>query len=286
MPQVVEGKQIAQDVLTNLKGRVEKLKANGKEAALAVVLVGNDHPSRTYVRKKGETARAVGITFFKFEYPDSISQSELMAEMKKIQSEHKLTGMILQLPVPNALWPVARDIADSIDITIDVDCLSYAALGRVLMRTNPLVPPTPGAIMHILSSYGVTLEGKEICLVGRGDLIGKPLVAMLAHEPVTFTVCGKATKELHKYTARADIIISGVGKKDLITGDMVKPGAVVVDAGVCFVDGKMYGDIEFDSVAARAELVTPTPGGVGPITVAKLLENTVKVAERMDNSNM
>lgn len=276
---IVDGKTIAENITQGLKPRVESLKKKGINPALAVVIVGNDQPSHTYVRKKSETAQKLGITFFKFAYPADIKKQDLIAEIERIQKENKLHGLIIQLPVPETLWPSTRELANHINIDIDVDCLSHLALGRILMNESPLDPPTPAAIMEILKYYKVDLQGKEICLIGRGSLIGKPLGAMLMHYPVTFTVCSRATPDLSAYTKKADIIITGVGKKDLVTGSMVKKGAVVVDAGVCFVDGKMYGDIEFDSIATKASLVTPTPGGVGPITVAKLISNTVQVAE-------
>jgi len=281
MENIIDGRKIAQEITAGLKQRVKDLKTQHKEAALAVVIVGNDQPSHTYVRKKGEAASNIGITFFKFEYPASIAKDQLIKEIKKIQSEHHLTGLILQLPVPDKLWPSTREIVNYIDIAIDVDCLSYTSLGRVLMHESPLVPPTPGAIMEILKYYKVDLIGKEVCLVGRGDLIGKPLAGILMHEPVTLTVCGRSTANLGSYTKTADIIITGVGKKGIVTGEMVKEGVVVIDAGTCFVDGKLCGDVDFDTVKDKAALITPVPGGVGPVTVAKLLENTVKVAEAL-----
>lgn len=279
MAQIVDGKKIADEILDNLKARVQQLKDKGTAPALAVVRVGNDKPSITYVKKKEESAQKIGVDFFKYEITDGTDKKGLIARIREIQKEHKLSGMILQLPVPEHLWPSTREIVNQIDINIDVDCLSHQALGRVMMNESPLIPPTPGAIMEILKYYKVDLQGKEVCLVGRGDLIGKPLAAMLQHQPVTLTTCGRSTKDLSHYTKTADIIITGVGRKDLVTSEMVKDGAVVIDAGVCFEDGKMYGDINFESVSQKASLVTPTPGGVGPITVAKLLENTVKVAE-------
>ena len=279
MTQIVNGNKIADEILDNLQARVQKLKEKDVKPALAVVRVGNDKPSITYVKKKGEAAEKIGLTFFKFEIADDADKDTLITRIKEIQKEHKLSGLILQLPVPEKLWASTREIVNNIDIGIDVDCLSHQALGRVMMNESPLVPPTPGAIMEILKYYKVDLQEKEVCLVGRGDLIGKPLAAMLVHEPVTLVTCGRSTKDLSKYTKTADIVITGVGKKDLVTGDMIKDGAVVIDAGVCFEDGKMYGDINFESVKEKSSLITPTPGGVGPITVAKLLENTVKVAE-------
>jgi len=246
---------------------------------LAVVMAGENKPSQTYVKKKGESARDIGVDFFKFDFPDSVSQEELIKQLWEIQAQNDLSGLIIQLPLPERLWEVRREIINQINQDIDVDCLTDASLGQVLIGNNLLVPPTPGAIMEILKYHQIDLNGKELCLVGRGDLIGKPLAAILAHQPITLVTCGKSTTDLAHYTKTADIIITGVGKKDLLTGAMIKEGAIVIDAGVCFENEKMYGDIEFETVSKKAALVTPTPGGVGPITVAKLLENTVKVAE-------
>ena len=248
MVQIADGKEIADKILDNLQARVQKLNKKGIKPALAVVLVGDNKPSQTYVKKKGEAAEKIGLAFFKFAYPKTIGKEELIAELKKIQSDYELSGLILQLPIPENLRAYTRQIVNNIKIEIDVDCLSHLALGRVMMNESPLVPPTPGAIMEILKHYQVDLQGKEVCLVGRGDLIGKPLAAMLADQPVTLVVCGKSTPDLSVYTKRADIIISGVGKKDLITGAMIKEGGVVIDAGVSFEGDKMFGDINFESV--------------------------------------
>ncbi|MCX6785755.1 MAG: bifunctional methylenetetrahydrofolate dehydrogenase/methenyltetrahydrofolate cyclohydrolase [Candidatus Komeilibacteria bacterium] len=281
---IVDGNKIAASILTGLKARVEKLKKNKVKPALAVVIVGNDKPSHTYVKKKGESALQIGVDFFKFELPDNTDKETLITRIREIQKEHDLSGLIVQLPLPEKLSADTRKIVNGINSEIDVDCLTYGALGRVLMGQSDLFPPTPGAILEILKYHQIDLTGKEVCLVGRGELIGKPLAAILQNYPVTLTVCGRSTKDLSVYTKRADIVICGVGKKDLLTGEMIKEGAVVIDAGVCFVDGKMYGDINFESVSKKASLVVPTPGGVGPITVAKLLENTVKVAELRINN--
>jgi len=279
MATIVDGKKIAAYILDDLATRVESIKKQGVKPALAVVRVGDNKPSITYVRKKEESARKISVDFFKFEYADGTDRETLITQIKEIQDKHRLSGMILQLPVPEHLWPFTREIVNHIDIGIDVDCLSHLALGRVMMKESPFTPPTPGAIMEILKYHKVDLQGKELCLIGRGDLIGKPLAAMLAHQPVTLVTCGKSTTDLSHYTKTADIIVTGVGKKDLVTGEMVKEGVIVIDAGVSFEAGVMYGDINFESVSKKASIITPTPGGVGPITVAKLLENVVKSAE-------
>ncbi len=279
MATIVDGKKIAQEILDKLKPRVEDLKQKGFNPRLAVVLIGDDKPSRTYVRRKGEACERIGIEFSLHKYPDDVEEEKMISEVKRIQQEKKLSGMIIQLPLPQHLD--TKKVINYINPDIDVDCLTYVNLGKLLIGKNGFRPPTPGAIMEILNYHGIDLYGKYITLIGRGELIGKPLANILFHEEVTFSVCNKTTKRLEDFTLNSDVIISGVGKHNLVTGKMIKPEAVVIDAGTTFVNGKMYGDIEFESVEKVASLVTPTPGGVGPITVAKLLENTVTCAENI-----
>jgi len=281
MATIVDGRKIAAKILENLRRRVQKLKRKGATPMLAVVLVGDDKPSHTYVRQKQKAAEQIGVEFLRCAYPTAIGKDALIAEIKKIQKRHKLSGLIIQLPVPEKLWPHTREIVNNIDINIDVDCLSHLALGKVLMNASPLVPPTPGAILEILRYYKINLKGKNVCLIGRGDLIGRPLTAILTHEPVALSVHGRATKNLSDFTKTADIIITGVGKKNILTAPMVKKGVVVIDAGITFADKKIGGDVDFAGVAKKAGLITPVPGGVGPITVAKLLENTIISAENL-----
>ena len=281
MTTIVDGRKIAAEILENLRGRVKKLKRKHITPALAVVLVGDDKPSHTYVRQKQKAAEQIGVKFFHCVYPAAIDKDELIAEIKKIQKQHKLSGLIIQLPVPEKLWSHTREIVNNIDIKIDVDCLSHLALGRVLMNASPLEPPTPGAILEILRYHKINLKGKNVCLIGRGDLIGRPLAAMLTHEPVALSIHGRATKNLSDFTKTADIIITGVGKKNILTAPMVKKGVIVIDAGITFTGNEIGGDVDFASLAKKASLITPVPGGVGPITVAKLLENTVINAENL-----
>lgn len=271
---IVDGKKIASDILADVRIRVDKLKKNGHTPRLAVVLVGDDKPSHTYARKKQQAAECIGIEFLRCAFPADITKDALIAEILQIQADHELSGMIIQLPVPEKLWPHTREIVDHIDINIDVDCLSHRALGRVLMGASPLVPPTPGAIMEILRYHRVDLHGKHVCLIGRGDLIGRPLAAMLMHEHVALSVHGRATQNITDFTKTADIIITGVGKPDILTAKMVKDGVIVIDAGIVFKGHQISGDVDFAGVAPKASIITPVPGGVGPITVAKLLENT------------
>jgi methylenetetrahydrofolate dehydrogenase (NADP+)/methenyltetrahydrofolate cyclohydrolase len=266
---IINGKKIAENILKKLKTEVSRAKS---VPVLAVVLVGDDKPSATYIRNKEAAAKAVGIKFLLYKFPASISEEQLIGKIRGIQNQ-ALDGIIIQLPLPRKFDK--KKVLNELKPQIDVDCLSWVSLGKLVIADNHLVPPSPGAVLEILKFHKINLTGKHVVLVGQGDLIGKPLTNILIHMPVTLTTCNKETRNLGKITREADILITGVGKKNLITGDMVKKGAVVIDAGVSFSDGKMYGDVDFASVSKKASLLTPTPGGVGPITVAKLLENTV-----------
>ncbi len=270
---VVNGKKIADSILQKLKLRIQKQKLR---PSLAVVLVGDDKPSATYIRKKAEAAKSIGVKFYLHKFPANIAESKLIAEIKKIQ-EQKLSGIIVQLPLPKNLDK--KKVLNALKPDLDIDFLTWESLGKLVIAENVLIPPSPGAILEILNYYKINLKGKNIVLVGQGDLIGKPLTNLLMHMPVTLTTCNKDTKHLDRITKTADILITGVGKANLIKSGMVKKGAIVIDAGVSFVGKKMYGDINFDEVSKIASIITPTPGGVGPITVAKLLENVVAIAK-------
>lgn len=267
---IADGSKISQTILERLRKQVASKKLRPH---LAVVLVGQDPASRTYVRKKQEAALSIGVKFSLHQYPEHISTETLIDELGRIQKDSTLTGIIVQLPLPPGIEK--QQVLNKLNPALDVDYLSWVNLGKLVIGENPLVPPTPGAILEILNFYKIPLRGKHIVLVGGGDLIGKPLANILIQMPVTLTVCGKETRDLASFTRQADILITGVGKPELIRKDMVKKGVVVVDAGVSFRGKKMFGDVAFGEVSKKAALITPTPGGVGPITVAKLLENTV-----------
>jgi methylenetetrahydrofolate dehydrogenase (NADP+)/methenyltetrahydrofolate cyclohydrolase len=270
---IVDGKKISLEILKKLKNKVSKMK---QKPHLAVILVGEDKASETYVKNKQTAALEVGIRFSLYKYPEKIDEEKLVQSIKEIQKKD-LDGIIVQLPLPKKFDK--KKILNALDPAVDVDCLSWVSLGKIMVNEHNLVPPSPGAILEILNHYKIDLKGKHVVIVGQGDLIGKPLTNILVHLPVTLSICNKETKNLSQMTKQADILITGVGKQNLISANMLKPGVVVIDAGVSFSKGKIYGDINFDEVAKVASLVTPTPGGVGPITVAKLLENTVSIAE-------
>ena len=203
---------------------------------------------------------------------------ELVQEVDRIQREEKLSGLIVQLPLPEPLY--TSEVLNAIPSHIDVDCLTNTNLGRLIMNTATIVPPTPGAVMSILHHLNVDLVGKNVTVVGVGALVGKPLSIMFMNARASVTTCNSATKDMKKKCLTADIIVTGVGKKDLLRGSMVKKGAIVIDTGIAYDEGKMHGDVSMKEVEKKARFVTPTPGGVGPLTVAHLLYNTVLCAEK------
>jgi len=271
---IVDGKSIADGILKGLKAQVGK---NKRQPRLAVVLVGQDPASFTYVRKKEEAALGIGMHFSLFHYPASIGTDGLVKELRRIQKT-SWDGIIVQLPLPKTINKAI--VLNELNSTVDVDFLSWESLGKLVIGENDLIPPTPGAILEILKQHKIKLNGQHVVMVGAGNLIGKPLANILVHEPITLTICSKSSKNLDKLTRQADILITGTGVAELINGNMVKKGAVVIDAGVSFRGKKMFGDIHFASVSKKAGIVTPTPGGVGPVTVAKLLENVVKNSQK------
>jgi methylenetetrahydrofolate dehydrogenase (NADP+) / methenyltetrahydrofolate cyclohydrolase len=277
MSTVVSGKDIAAKILDRSRATIGK---HNLRPVLAVVLVGQDKASETYVKRKQEAAESIGVRFLLHKFPNTISNQELADEIVRIQKE-ELSGLIVQMPLPPSINK--QFVLNQLNPEIDVDFLSWNSLGKLVVGENSLVPPAPGAILEILKYHKISLTAKHIVLVGQGDLIGKPLANILMHLPVTVTTCNKETKNLAHFTQQADILITGAGRSNLIRGKMIKPKAVVIDAGVSFKSGKLTGDINFREVAKVASLVTPTPGGVGPVTVAKLLENTVLNALRMRN---
>lgn len=276
---LINGRAIAKKIHAQTAQAVEELKKRGVTPKLAVVLVGDDKPSQTYVQVKARAAKKVGMNFELHELPANISREDIVTRLLEIQKDPSLTGLIVQLPLPEPLY--TTEVLNAIEPRFDVDCLTDANLGKLVMQTNHIAPPTPGAVMAILEDLDVDLVGKHVTIIGMGALVGKPLAIMLANKRASVTTCNSATKHITEKCLDADILISAVGKKDLVTADMVKPGAIVIDAGVDFENNQMFGDVDVAGVSEKASHVTPTPGGVGPLTVAKLLHNVVVCADLM-----
>lgn len=278
--QIIDGNKIARDIEGNIKNRVKRLKQKNTNPKLGVIYIGKDRPSENYINQKKQKAQELGIEFELFDYQADIGKEKIRQDIKQTQKEIDLYGLIIQLPIPERLYP---DLLDEIKPKFDVDSLTNNNLGRLIKGTTIYQPPTAGAIVEILNRTDTNLKGKNVTVVGTGLLVGKPLANLLIEKETTLTTCNKYTDNLTQKCQQADIIISAVGKKHLIGEDMIKNDAIVIDTGIDYENGNMYGDVNFELAKQKASYITPTPGGVGPITVVKLLENVIKSAERQLN---
>ena len=278
--QILEGKAVAAKVLAEVKAGVAALTARtGVQPTLAVVLVGEDPASQIYVRNKKRAADDVGIASRDFLFPAGCSQAELSETIRKINGDSSVHGILLQLPLPKGLDD--NEAVNAIAPAKDADGLHPVSLGNLLAGKPTMVPCTPAGCLEILDHYGIALEGAEAVVVGRSRLVGKPLAQLLLARNATVTMCHTRTRDLAGHCLRADILCVAAGKPRFITGDMVKEGAVVIDVGVNRLDtGKLAGDVDFDSASKRARAITPVPGGVGLMTVAMLMKNTLLAATR------
>ncbi|MDO8477705.1 MAG: bifunctional methylenetetrahydrofolate dehydrogenase/methenyltetrahydrofolate cyclohydrolase FolD [Candidatus Rokubacteria bacterium] len=278
--QILEGKAVAAKVLAEVKAGVAALTARtGVQPTLAVILVGEDPASQIYVRNKKRAADDVGIASRDFLFPAGCSQAELSETIRKINADPSVHGILLQLPLPKGLDE--NEAVNAIAPAKDADGLHPMSLGNLLAGKPSMVPCTPAGCIEILDHYGIPLEGAEAVVVGRSRLVGKPLAQLLLARNATVTMCHTRTRDLAEHCRRADVLCVAAGRPRFITGDMVKEGAVVIDVGVNRLDtGKLAGDVDFDSASKRARAITPVPGGVGLMTVAMLMKNTLLAATR------
>jgi methylenetetrahydrofolate dehydrogenase (NADP+)/methenyltetrahydrofolate cyclohydrolase len=277
---ILRGKPVQERVLAEVKAGVDRLRASrGVRPTLAVVLIGGDPASQVYVRHKKTAADSIGITARDCLYPEGISQRQLEDLLRTLSADPGIHGILLQLPLPKGMDEAAALAA--IAPEKDADGLHPENLGRLLAGEPGPVPCTPAGCLEILDYYGAKLEGADAVVVGRSRLVGKPLAQLLLARHATVTTCHTRTRDLASYTRRADVLCVAAGRPRMITGDMVKEGAWVIDVGVNRLDsGKLAGDVDFDSVSPRVAGITPVPGGVGPMTIAMLLKNTLAAAER------
>jgi methylenetetrahydrofolate dehydrogenase (NADP+)/methenyltetrahydrofolate cyclohydrolase len=276
---ILDGKAVAQKVLDGVRDGVGRLKKDtGKTPALAVVLVGEDPASQVYVRNKKRTAESLGIASPDFIYP-KIGQEELLAVVDRLNADPDVHGILVQLPLPKGLDEdvvIARLSPEK-----DVDGLTPVNLGRLFAGAPRMVPCTPAGCLEVLDHYGATLQGAEAVVIGRSRLVGKPLAQLLLARHATVTMCHTRTADLAAHARRADILCVAAGRTGVVTGDMVKPGAWVIDVGVNRKDdGKLTGDVDFKSAEPVAHGITPVPGGIGPMTIAMLMKNTLTAAQR------
>ena len=274
---VIDGKAVAASVRERVAGEVEELTAElGRPPGLATVLVGDDPASAIYVSRKREASGEVGIRSFHHEPDGSISQDGLEGLVQELNHEDEVDGILVQLPLPDQLD--ADAIVNLIDPDKDVDGLTPISAGRLARGEPGLVSCTPRGIMELLASAGVDPSGKEAVIVGRSNLVGKPVFSLLLAANATVTICHSRTRDLGEVCRRAEILIAAAGQPRLVTGDMIRPGATVIDVGTNRTDEGLVGDVDFDAAREVAGAITPVPGGVGPMTIAMLLANTVEAA--------
>ncbi|MDD2518838.1 MAG: bifunctional methylenetetrahydrofolate dehydrogenase/methenyltetrahydrofolate cyclohydrolase FolD [Bacilli bacterium] len=279
MDKIIDGKKISLEIKDELK---EEIKTFKTKPGLVVIQIGDDSASSVYVKSKQKSATEVGINFLHIKYESDVTEDEIIAKIKELNNDSSINGIIVQLPIPKGLDE--KRIINSIAPIKDVDGLTYENIGKLISNTTSLISCTPLGVMELLSRYNVEISKKHVVIVGRSNLVGKPLINLFLNEDATVTICHSKTDDLKKYTETADILVVAVGKKGLITADMVSEGAVIIDVGINKIDNKLYGDVDFEEVYNKVSLITPVPGGVGPMTVAMLLKNTITSYKIMNTS--
>ncbi len=271
---VIDGKSVAAVIRDEVRAEVAELKTKGITPKMAVVMAGDDPASVLYARSKERACKNSGIEFELHKFAESASEEEVVAKLQELSKDSSVHGIMLELPLPRHMNK--ERVMMAVDPEKDVDGISPINRGRMFTKKEGLFPVTPQSCIEILKRQGYTLEGKSVCLVGRGDTVGKPLIFLLLNENATVTVCHTRTKDLGKHTRAADIVVAAAGKAGLITKDMIVPGTVVVDAGINDLDGKTVGDVEYEPVSEVASVITPVPGGVGSLTTALIQKNLLK----------
>ena len=281
MTKLIDGKSIAQKILRNVAFEVKILRHKGIKLCLAVVIVGSDYASKIYVKNKTRTCESLEIKLITVQLDEKISQIKLKEEITRLNNDKDVHGIIVQLPLPIHLN--ALEICNLINPSKDVDGFCSASLGKLFLNMASFQPCTAAGVVKMLEFEGVDLLAKNCVVIGKSNMVGKPLALMLLAKGATVTVCSSNTINLKRFTIEAEVLISAVGKAKLVTADMIKKGAVVIDVGINRLkEGKICGDVDFDEVVKKVSLITPVPGGVGPVTVAMLMENLV-VAAKIQN---
>lgn len=279
MAKILSGKEVSARIKEKLKAEVAALTEKGVTPGLAVVIVGNDPASKVYVGRKEAMCAELGMYSEKYALPEDTAQSELLAMIEKLNSDPNIHGILVQLPLPEPLDEKA--VIAAIAPQKDVDAFHPVNVGKIMIGDYDFVPCTPAGIMELIAESGVEVEGKNCVVIGRSNIVGKPMSMLLLHKNGTVTICHSRTKNLAEITRNADILVAAVGRAHFVTADMVKPGAVVIDVGMNRLeDGKLVGDVDFDAVEPIAAAITPVPGGVGPMTISMLMRNTLTAAKR------
>lgn len=277
--QLIDGNALAKTIRAEVAGRTAALKASGVNPALSIILVGDDPASQVYTKHKVNDSTETGLQATLERYPADMSEADLLARIRALNDDPKVHGILVQLPLPKHMD--SQKVIETISPAKDVDGFHVASAGALMTGAPGFWPCTPHGCMKMLESIGYDLRGKHAVVIGRSNIVGKPMAMMLLAKSATVTICHSATQDLGALTRQADVVVAAVGKLNLLTADMVKPGAVIIDVGMNRkADGKLAGDVDFDGVKEVASWITPVPGGVGPMTRAMLLVNTLEAAER------
>ena len=278
MAQLIDGKAVSQKVKDEVRAEIER---DGLKVGLAVVIVGNNQASRVYVNNKKKACEVCGIQSFEYALPEETPESELLGLVDTLNADPNINGILVQLPLPKQINE--EHIIARISPEKDVDAFHAVNVGKIMIGNYSFLPCTPAGVMELIHSTGTDVSGKECVVIGRSNIVGKPMAMLLLHENATVTICHSRTKDLAAVCRRADILVSAVGKADFVTADMVKEGAVVIDVGMNRnAENKLCGDVKFDEVEPKASFITPVPGGVGPMTIAMLMKNTL-MAKRLQS---
>lgn len=278
MAKIIDGKQISMQVKMQVKEEVQQLAKQQISVCLAVVIVGNDPASRVYVNNKKKACDLVGIQSMEYALPEETTQQELLALIEKLNQDKQINGILVQLPLPKGIDE--KKVIETISPQKDVDAFHAVNVGKIMIGNYDFLPCTPAGCMDLIRSTGVEIQGKHCVVIGRSNIVGKPMSMLMLHENATVTICHSKTVNLKEVCQTADILIAAVGKANLVTADMVKQGAVVIDVGMNRLpNGKLCGDVDFQTVQEVAGYITPVPGGVGPMTIATLMKNTVTAAK-------
>ncbi len=277
MAQILSGKVVSQRIKDELKDEVKALNDKGIFPGLAVIIVGDDPASRVYVNSKKKACEEIGVYSREYALPQETTEAELLSLIDELNVDKKINGILVQLPLPKHINE--ETIINAISPKKDVDAFHPVNVGKIMIGNYDFLPCTPAGVMELIAESGIDVSGKECVVVGRSNIVGKPQAMLLLHKNGTVTICHSRTKDLKAKTKEADILVAAVGIPNFITGDMIKEGAVVIDVGINRIaEKKLVGDVEFESAEKVASAITPVPGGVGPMTIAMLMKNTVKAA--------
>ena len=280
MYKLIDGKVISAAVKERVKNEVAALKEQGITTGLAVIIVGEDPASKVYVNNKKKACEALGIISEEYALPENTTQEELLSLIDTLNKKESINGILCQLPLPKHLDEAA--VINAISADKDVDAFHPVNVGKIMQGDYDFVPCTPAGIMEMLDYEGIEIAGKTCVVIGRSNIVGKPMAMLLLHKNGTVTICHSKTQNLKEVCKNADILVAAVGRPNFVTNDMVKDGAVVIDVGINRVDGKLVGDVNFNDVCEKTSYITPVPGGVGPMTIAMLMQNTLTAAKKQN----